>query len=220
MTTRPAIHPRLAPVLDAAIVVPVIALDDVANAAPLAHALVAGGITVLELTLRTPVALDALRAMKAAAPHAHVGMGTVRTPQDAEAALAAGADFLVTPGTPPALARALIEMDAPVLPGAATPSEMMALADLGFAAQKLFPAEAVGGRALLQAVAGPLPDLVFCPTGGVTPQTAPAYLALPNVACVGGSWLAPASAVAAGAWADIEAKARVAAGLGGEPAAA
>ena len=194
-------------------VVPVIAVASVEEGLSLARALVAGGLDVLEVTLRTPAALEAIAAMVDALPDAIVGVGTVRRPEDIDAALARGAQFVVTPGTPPRLADALAELDVPVLPGCSTATEAMALADRGFTTLKLFPAEASGGTAMLKGLAGPLPDLAFCPTGGVSAKNAADYLALPNVVCVGGTWVAPKDAVAAGDWERITKLARQAAAL-------
>jgi len=202
-------------VVDAAPVIPVLVIEDVAHAAPLARALVAGGLRALEVTLRTPAALDAIAAMRAACPDALIGAGTLRTPADVAACRRAGAAFGVSPGAPDALldaVRALAD-DWPFLPGCATATEAMRLADRGFRVAKFFPAGPAGGPAYLGALASPLPDLAFCPTGGVSADNAAPYLALPNVRVVGGSWVAPADAVHAGDWARIEALARAAAAL-------
>ncbi len=209
-------------------VIPVLTVADIAHAAPLAAAFVAGGVTVLEVTLRTPVALDVIAAMKAAAPAPPsdadakpvIGAGTVTHPADLEEALAAGADFIVTPGVTPALLEALQDCPVPVLPGAATVSEALRLLEAGFAAQKFFPAEINGGAAALKAFGGPLPQIRFCPTGGVTPESAPSYLALPNVMCVGGTWLAKPADIAAENWNAITERARAAAALRPAPATA
>jgi 2-dehydro-3-deoxyphosphogluconate aldolase/(4S)-4-hydroxy-2-oxoglutarate aldolase len=187
---------------------PIVTLDDAAHAAPLAQALLAGGIDVMEITLRTPAALDCIRAIAAAAPAMLLGAGTIRTPDDIEAALSAGAQFLVTPGLTPKLTTALQASGAPAWPGVATLSEAMAAAEAGFTALKLFPAEAAGGVNTLKAFAGPVADLKFCPTGGVSLANMAEYLKLPNVACVGGSWLTPEKLVRARAWAEIEQIAR------------
>ena len=195
-------------------VIPVIVLHEVRHAVPLARALVAGGIRMLEITLRTPQALQAMRAIAAEVPQAVVGAGTVRQAADAEAAQRAGARFAVSPGLTPALARACRALALPLLPGVATASEIMAALADGFSFLKLFPAEAVGGIPLLKAWASPFGQVSFCPTGGITPITAPNYLALPNVRCVGGSWLTPADAVRAGDWARITQLARAAQALG------
>ena len=193
-------------------VIPVLVIEDAASAAALARALVAGGLPALEVTLRTPAALDAIRAM-AEVPGGVVGAGTLLTPADVKAAKAAGAMFGVSPGATDRLLDACAEADLPLLPGAATASEMMALLERGHMVQKFFPAEQAGGIAALNALGAPLPQVGFCPTGGVTPASAPAYLALGNVLCVGGSWVAPKDRVAAGDWAAIEALARAAAAL-------
>ncbi|GGO23142.1 ketohydroxyglutarate aldolase [Microbispora rosea subsp. aerata] len=199
--------------LDLAPVIPVIVLDDAESAVPLARALVGGGLPVIEVTLRTPAALDAIRRIAAEVPDAVVGAGTVRSPRDVEAATGAGARFLVSPGTTPGLLAAMLDAGVPFLPGAATATEAMALAERGVRELKFFPAEPAGGVAYLKALSGPLPDVRFCPTGGITPSNAPAYLALPNVGCVGGSWLTPRSLVAAGDFARIEKLASEAAAL-------
>jgi len=184
-------------------VMPVIVIRNVHDAVPLARALVAGGITTLEVTLRSDAALAAIGAIRAEVPQAVVGAGTVLTPAQLHQALAAGAQFAISPGLTDALASAARDLAACFVPGVATASEAMRAADYGFHAQKLFPAAAVGGPALLQALAGPLPHLRFCPTGGVNAANAADYLRLPNVPCVGGSWLAPSEAIAAGDWARI-----------------
>jgi len=184
-------------------VVPVLTIERIADAVPLARALVAGKLPVLEVTLRTPVALEAARAIAAEVPEAMVGIGTVTEIPDIRQALAAGAKFLVSPGTPPPLAAALAQVPVPVLPGCATVSEAMALAAHGFPVVKFFPAEAAGGIAFLKAIAAPLPDLKFCPTGGIDQRNAQNYLALPNVVAVGGSWPAPKDAIEAGDFARI-----------------
>lgn len=200
---------RLSPVM------PVLVVEDAADAAPLARALVAGGLRALEITLRTPAALDVIREMAAAAPEAVVGAGTLLTPADVAAALEAGARFGVSPGATPRLLDAAAEAGLPMLPGVATPSEAMAAAERGLTHLKFFPAEQNGGAAVLAAWAGPLPQLSFCPTGGVSAGNAGRYLALPNVVCVGGSWVAPKAMVAAGDWPGIEALARAASALKG-----
>jgi len=194
-------------------VIPVLTIERTADAVPLARALVAGGLPVLEVTLRTPVALEAARAIAADVPQAVVGIGTLTDVPDIRLALAAGAKFLVSPGTPPALAAALAQVPLPVLPGCATVSEAMALASLGFPVVKFFPAEAAGGIAFLKAIAAPLPNLKFCPTGGIDQRNAQNYLALPNVVAVGGSWPAPKDAVEAGDFARITKLAQEAAAL-------
>ncbi|KAB8187056.1 bifunctional 4-hydroxy-2-oxoglutarate aldolase/2-dehydro-3-deoxy-phosphogluconate aldolase [Microbispora catharanthi] len=199
--------------LDLAPVVPVVVLDDAESAVPLARALVAGGLPVIEVTLRTPVALDAIRRIAAEVPEAVIGAGTVRSPEDVEAAAGAGARFLVSPGTTPGLLAAMLASGVPFLPGVATATEAMTLAERGVRELKFFPAEPAGGVAYLKSLGGPLPDVRFCPTGGITPSNAPAYLALPNVGCVGGSWLTPRSLVTAGDFARIEKLASEAAAL-------
>lgn len=199
-------------IVHAAPVIPVVVIQDVAHAVPLARALVAGGIPAIEVTLRTPAALDAVRAM-ADVDGAIVGVGTVRRPQDLVAARRAGARFAVSPGATPALIAAANDNAMPWLPGASTASEAMLLAEAGFAYQKFFPAEAAGGVAALRSLHGPLPDVRFCATGGIGAGNARDYLSAPNVACVGGSWLTPASLMDAGDWGAIEALARAAARL-------
>lgn len=198
-------------VLKAATVIPVLEVDRLADAAPLARSLAGGGLRVIELTLRTEAALAAIKEMRAAAPDLIIGMGSIRVAGDIERSLAAGAEFLVSPGASPALLRALAESRAPSLPGVATPSEAMGAADAGFAAMKFFPAEPAGGIPYLRAISGPLPQIIFCPTGGISAERAPDYLALPNVACVGGSWIASREQIAGGKWEMIEANARRAA---------
>ncbi|MFD1914474.1 bifunctional 4-hydroxy-2-oxoglutarate aldolase/2-dehydro-3-deoxy-phosphogluconate aldolase [Halodurantibacterium flavum] len=197
---------RLAPVI------PVLVIDDLAHARPLAEALVAGGLPVLEVTLRTPVALDAIRAM-AAVPGGVVGAGTLLTPEDVAAAKEAGAQFGVSPGATDRLLDAAEARGLPMLPGAATASEVMTLLERGYTTQKFFPAEAVGGAPALRSLASPLPQVSFCPTGGITLANAPTYLSLPNTLCVGGSWVAPKDRMQAGDWAAIETLAREAASL-------
>lgn len=199
--------------LRAAPVVPVLVVADAAQAVPLARALVAGGLPVLEFTLRTPAALDAVRAVAAEVPDAIVGTGTVRTPAQLQASADAGARFAVSPGGSPRLLDAAADHPLPLLPGAATASEVMSLHERGYTHQKFFPAVAAGGPAVLRAFASPLAGVVFCPTGGVRLATAPDWLALPNVVCVGGSWVAPATAVAAEDWSRITALATQAAAL-------
>lgn len=202
------------PLLDLAPVVPVVVLDDAADAVPLARALVAGGLPAIEVTLRTPAALDAVRAIAGGVPGAVVGAGTVLTPAQVTESVAAGARFLVSPGWTDVLLAAMRASGVPFLPGVSTTSEVVALLERGVREMKFFPAQAAGGTAYLKSLAGPLPQARFCPTGGIGIDSAPEYLALPNVGCVGGSWMVPADAVAAGDWARIEALARQAAGLG------
>ena len=193
-------------------VIPVIVVNDVAHAVPLAQALVAGGLPVLEVTLRTPVALDVIRAM-ADVPGGVVGAGTLLTPEDVRNAKAAGARFGVSPGVTERLVKACEEAELPLLGGTATVSEAMRLLERGYDVAKFFPAEANGGAKSLKAFAGPLPQMHFCPTGGVTPANAPDYLALPNVLCVGGSWVADPKLLEAGRWDEVERLAREASKL-------
>lgn len=199
--------------LDLAPVIPVVVIDDVETAVPLARALVAGGLPAIEVTLRTPAAREAIARIAAEVPEATVGAGTVRTADDISASVAAGATFLVSPGTTPSLVEALEASGVPFLPGAVTVSEAMALAERGLKELKFFPAEAAGGVTYLKSLGGPLPDVRFCPTGGIRVDTAPDYLALPNVGCVGGTWLTPADALAAADWARVEKLAAEAAAL-------
>jgi 2-dehydro-3-deoxyphosphogluconate aldolase/(4S)-4-hydroxy-2-oxoglutarate aldolase len=186
-------------------VIPVIVVERVEEAVPLARALVDGGVRVLELTLRTPVALRAVETIANEVEGALIGVGTITRPHDFEAARKAGALFGVSPGLTPELVAASRDGGLPLLPGVMTPSEVIAARAAGFTELKLFPAQQAGGVGMLKALAGPFPELNFCPTGGVTPASAPEFLALPNVACVGGSWLTPRDAVAAGDWARIRA---------------
>ena len=194
-------------------VIPVIIVDDLKHAVPLAEALVAGGVRVLEVTLRTPVALEAIRAMAKSVKDAIVGVGTISRPEDFEAAKRAGAMFGVSPGLTPALIEAQRTSGLPLLPGTMTPSDMIAARAAGFTELKLFPAQQAGGIGMLKAIGSVFADLTFCPTGGVTAETAPDFLALPNVACVGGSWLTPKDAVAKGDWQKITDLARAASQL-------
>jgi len=193
-------------------VIPVIVIDRLEDAVPLAQALVAGGVRVLEVTLRTPVALDAIRAMTAV-EGAIVGAGTIRSAADARAAHAAGAVFGVSPGYTAEVGAACREIGLPLLPGVATASEVMAAQADGLSFLKFFPATAAGGIPMLKALAGPFPDVVFCPTGGISLATAPDFLALPNVKVCGGSWLTPADAVKASDWGRITKLAAQAQGL-------
>ncbi|WP_329277654.1 bifunctional 4-hydroxy-2-oxoglutarate aldolase/2-dehydro-3-deoxy-phosphogluconate aldolase [Streptomyces sp. NBC_01451] len=200
-------------VLDLAPVVPVVVVEDLADAVPLARALVAGGLPAIEVTLRTPVALDAIRAVAEGVPGAVVGAGTLISPAQVSDALAAGARFLVSPGWTDVLLESMRAAGVPFLPGVSTTSEVVALLERGVREMKFFPAEAAGGTAYLKSLSGPLPQARFCPTGGIGPANAPEYLALPNVGCVGGSWMLPADAVAAHDWDRVEALARAAAKL-------
>jgi 2-dehydro-3-deoxyphosphogluconate aldolase/(4S)-4-hydroxy-2-oxoglutarate aldolase len=181
-------------------VVPVVVVDDLAHAVPVARALVAGGLPVIELTLRTPVALDAIRAIASEVPGILVGAGTIVTPGQAKEAHDAGAQFLVSPGSTPSLLGAMADTGLPFLPGTATVSEVLAALEAGYTELKFFPAEASGGAAFLKSIASPVPAARFCPTGGITAASAASYLSLPNVGCVGGSWLTPADALGAGDW--------------------
>lgn len=194
-------------------VIPVIVIDRVADAVPLAEALVDGGVRVLEVTLRTPVALQCMQAIAKAVPGAIVGAGTVRSAADAKAALDAGCKFAVSPGYTTEVGRACREMGLPLLPGVATGSEVMTATADGYSFLKFFPATAAGGIPMLKAFAGPFPDVAFCPTGGITPETAPHFLALPNVKVCGGSWLTPSDAVKSGDWSRIRQLAREASAL-------
>lgn len=194
--------------LSLAPVIPVVVLDDPAYAIPLAQALIAGGIPVIEVTLRTPRALDIIRIIADNVPDAVVGAGTVTTPSLVRAAVAAGAQFLVSPGTTDQLLDAMDDAEVPSLPGVASASDVMRVLERGYREMKFFPAEASGGRAFLSALASPFPDARFCPTGGITPATAPLYRQLANVGCVGGSWLTPKDAIAAQDWRRIAELAR------------
>jgi 2-dehydro-3-deoxyphosphogluconate aldolase/(4S)-4-hydroxy-2-oxoglutarate aldolase len=194
-------------------VIPVLTIERAADAVPLARALVAGGLPVIEVTLRTKAALEAIRAIAAEVPDCVVGVGTVLRAADIAAAIAAGAKYLVSPGTPPELAAALADVSIPVLPGCATVSEAMALGARGFKVLKFFPAEASGGVAWLKSIAAPLPELTFCPTGGIDSRNIATYLACPNVLAVGGSWVAPKDAIASGDFARITQLAREASAL-------
>lgn len=191
-------------------VIPVLTVTDLALAVPLAEALAAGGLTTIEITLRSPVALEAIGLIRAALPDVLCGAGTVRTAADVDAAVGAGSQFLVSPGSTGALLDAMLATGLPSLPGAVTPSEVMRLADKGFALQKLFPAEASGGTAALRALAGPFPEITFCATGGITAANAADYLALGNVTAVGGSWMVPSAALATQDWAAVTALAAAA----------
>ncbi|NOC84334.1 MULTISPECIES: bifunctional 4-hydroxy-2-oxoglutarate aldolase/2-dehydro-3-deoxy-phosphogluconate aldolase [Ruegeria] len=193
-------------------IVPVLVVDDAAQARPLAEALIAGGLPALEVTLRTPAALDAIKVMSEV-PGGVVGAGTLVTPEDVRAAKKAGALFGVSPGATDALIAACEAEDLPLLPGAATASEAMALLEKGYDMLKFFPAEASGGAPALKAIGAPLPQISFCPTGGVSPSNARDYLSLPNVICAGGSWVAPKQMVENGDWAGIETLAREASKL-------
>ncbi|MEU7294589.1 bifunctional 4-hydroxy-2-oxoglutarate aldolase/2-dehydro-3-deoxy-phosphogluconate aldolase [Streptomyces exfoliatus] len=194
-------------------VVPAVVIEDAADAVPLARALVAGGLPLIEITLRTPAALDAVRAVAAEVPDAVVGAGTVVSAADVADAVGAGARFLVSPGWTERLLGAMGDSGVPFLPGVSTASEVVALLERGLDTMKFFPAEAAGGVPYLKSLAGPLPRARFCPTGGVSLASAPAYLSLPNVGCVGGTWMLPSDALAARDWARVESLAREASRL-------
>jgi 2-dehydro-3-deoxyphosphogluconate aldolase/(4S)-4-hydroxy-2-oxoglutarate aldolase len=193
-------------------ILPVVTVDSIEQARRLADALLEGGLHSIELTLRTPAALDALAALKRDLPDIVIGAGTVLTAEQIRQSIDAGADFLVTPGTPPAMADALAQASIPVVPGGATPTEFLALMVRGFRICKLFPANAVGGLAMLKGLAGPLAELKLCPTGGISEANAAEFLAQPNVVCVGGSWMVPKQWLVAGEWDKVrEASAKAAA---------
>jgi len=213
MTLRETKQHRLAEILALAPVIPVVTVGNAAHAVPMARALVAGGIRAIEVTLRTPAALDAIRSIAAEVEDAMVGVGTVLDGTQLEAARKAGARFAVSPGASPKLLDAAENDELPLLPGVATASEAMTLLERGYRHLKFFPAVPAGGAKLLAAWASPLPQIRFCPTGGISLANAPDFLALPNVACVGGSWLTPKDKLAAGDWAGIERLAREAAAL-------
>ena len=195
-------------------VMPVIVIKQPEQAVPLARALVEGGLRVLEVTLRTAHGLDAIRKMARELPDAIVGAGTVTEPDQIDAVIDAGGEFMVSPGSTPKLIEAALQKPIKLLPGISTPSEAMMLLEYGIQYMKFFPAEAAGGRPMLKSIHGPLPQITFCPTGGITPESANDYLALPNVACVGGSWMVPQNLVDAGDWAGITALAKQASTLG------
>jgi 2-dehydro-3-deoxyphosphogluconate aldolase / (4S)-4-hydroxy-2-oxoglutarate aldolase len=200
-------------ILALAPVIPVLTIEHIDHAVPLARALSAGGLRVLEVTLRTPAALPAIEAMRKAVPEAVVGVGTLARPGDFVAAGNAGAQFGVSPGLTAEMAAAAKAASFPMLPGIMTPTELIAGLGFGYDTFKLFPAQQAGGIGMLKALGAPFPEVVFCPTGGITRATAPEFLALPNVACVGGSWVAPTDKIRAGDWAAIELLAKDAAGL-------
>jgi 2-dehydro-3-deoxyphosphogluconate aldolase/(4S)-4-hydroxy-2-oxoglutarate aldolase len=199
--------------LRAAGVLPVVTVENLSQSIAIASALARGGLTAIEVTLRSPVAMQALGVLKRELPDLAIGVGTVRNAQQARQAVDLGVDFIVTPGTTPALAAMLAGLALPVVPGAATPTEIIALMDLGFDVVKLFPAAVVGGLNMIKALAGPFPDLWLCPTGGVNESNALEYLGQPNVPCVGGSWMVPADWIAAGKFNLVEESARRARGL-------
>ncbi|MFF8715931.1 bifunctional 4-hydroxy-2-oxoglutarate aldolase/2-dehydro-3-deoxy-phosphogluconate aldolase [Streptomyces sp. NPDC015184] len=215
MTSSASSPAPAASVLDLAPVVPVVVLEDAADAVPLARALVAGGLPAIEVTLRTSAALAAIEAIAAEVPDAVVGAGTVISVRNVADTVAAGARFLVSPGWTERLLDAMKASGVPFLPGVSTTSEVVALLERGVTEMKFFPAEAAGGTAYLKSLAPPLPQARFCPTGGISPASAPSYLALPNVGCVGGSWMLPADAVAAKDWVRVERLASEAAALRG-----
>lgn len=198
---------RLSPVM------PVVVIEDATNAVPLARALLAGGVKTIEITLRTPAALGAIRAIAADVPDMIVGAGTVLTADDLDAAISAGARYALSPGGTPKLMKAARKASIPFIPGVSTSSEIQRGLELGYTCFKLFPAEQLGGASTLKALAGPFPNVRFCPTGSITLEKAPSYLALGNVLCVGGSWIAPPEKIKAGDWAGIESAARQAAAL-------
>lgn len=194
-------------------VMPVVVLDDAGLAEPLARVLLASGISTIEITLRTPAALDAIRAIADTAPEMIVGAGTVLSEDDLKAAIDAGARYALSPGGTPKLMKAARKASIPFIPGVATSSEIMRGMDLGYTAFKFFPAEQAGGAAALKSIGAPLPSVRFCPTGSITLEKAPAYLALPNVLCIGGSWITPAEKLKAQDWGAIETLAKQAAAL-------
>ncbi len=206
-------NPAIKPFMSLSPVIPVLVVEDTAHAVPLAQALLAGGIKVLEITLRTPNALSVISEIARHVPDAVLAAGTVTSPEQWEAAARAGARFAVSPGLTPRMLDAAAQAPIPLLPGVATASELMTAMDAGFECFKFFPAQQAGGVGMLKALGGPFAQALFCPTGGITPDTAADYLALPNVACVGGSWLAPAAAMACGDWAAITALAQAASRL-------
>lgn len=194
-------------------VIPVVVIDEVEAAVPLARAMVRGGVRVIEITLRTPASLAALERVVAEVPEIEVGAGTVTSPQLVDGVVRAGASFIALPGSPDGVLSAALDSELPLLPGASTITEVMRLVERGLDVVKFFPAEACGGRSFLSAIAGPLPNIAFCPTGGIGSANAASYLALPNVGCVGGSWLTPNDAVRAGDWGRIQTLAEQAFGL-------
>lgn len=204
---------KIRDVLALAPVIPVLVVEKLEHAAPLAKALYAGGLKVLEITLRTDAALKVIEAMRVAVPDAVIGAGTLVQPEDFKRAAGAGAQFAVTPGLTPQLAEAARTVSFPLLPGIVTPGEIIQALHFGYDTLKFFPAQQAGGIPMLQAFAGPFANVAFCPTGGISRESAPTFLKLRNVLCVGGSWVAPAALVQAGDWAGIEALARDAAAL-------
>lgn len=207
--TAPLLH-----ILQAQPVIPVLKIDRLDDVVPLARSLARGGLPAIEITLRTPIALEAIRLASAEVPEAIVGAGTILNARQFAEAEEAGARFIVSPGTTPELIKAAGESPVPLLPGASTPSEIMSALQSGYSILKFFPAEQSGGLSYLKSLSSPLAEARFCPTGGIDAANAPAYLALPNVICVGGSWVAPEKLLAAGAWDEIEALAKQASTLG------
>ncbi len=204
---------KIEDILSLAPVIPVVIIEDIEHAVPLARALVAGGLPVIEITLRTALGLEAIRRIAAEVPGAVVGVGTVLTPAQLNKSIESGARFAVSPGATPAILDAAAGGTIPLLPGIATASEAMTLIERGYRFAKFFPAEPAGGAAYLNALASPLPQLKFCPTGGITLESAPRYLKLPNVVCVGGSWMVGRAAIAAADWTGITQTATQAAAL-------
>jgi 2-dehydro-3-deoxyphosphogluconate aldolase/(4S)-4-hydroxy-2-oxoglutarate aldolase len=201
-------HPKTAiDLMNRGRVIPVVVLDRAADAVPLARALLDGGVDTMEITLRTPAALEAIAAVAEQVPDMAVGAGTIIRPEHMRQAVAAGATFLVSPGCSPSLLAAMVEQSVPILPGAVTASEVLTLLEHGIAEMKFFPAAPAGGVPALRALAGPLPEVTFCPTGGIDRVASEDYLALPNVACVGGSWLTPSHLIASHDWGAISARA-------------
>lgn len=201
-------------VLHVSTVIPVVTIADPQHAVPVARALAAGGVRIIELTLRTGSALESMKRIATEVPEILLGAGTILTPGQADAAVSAGAQFLVSPGVTPSLLDHMLQLDVPVLPGVATVGEVMAVLERGLTAMKFFPAGPAGGPKYLAAIGAPIPEVQFCPTGGVSLESAPEYLSLPNVTCVGGSWLTPQAAVEGEDWAEITRLARGAAALG------
>lgn len=201
-------------VLHVSPVIPVVTIADPQHAVPVARALADGGVRIIELTLRTGSALESIKRIAAEVPEILLGAGTILTPAQADAAVAAGAQFLVSPGVTPSLLDHLLQLGVPVLPGVATVGEVMAVLERGLSAMKFFPAGPAGGPKYLAAIGAPIPEVQFCPTGGVSLESAPGYLSLPNVTCVGGSWLTPHAALEGENWAEITRLARGAAALG------
>lgn len=204
-------------VLNVSPVIPVVTIDDPQHAVPLAKALVDGGVRIIELTLRTDSALESLQRITEEVPEILAGAGTILTPAQADAAVSAGAQFLVSPGVTPSLLDHMLGLGLPVLPGVATVGEIMAVMERGLTAMKFFPAGPAGGPDYLAAIGAPIPQVQFCPTGGISLASAPAYLALPNVACVGGSWLTPRSAIETQDWQEVTRLAQGAASLSENP---